>query len=106
MKVLGNVVIIIIAVVLALCLVRFAMNDYQGDIIPTYSIVQTWFVDFPNLTQELKEVSDWFNTSTGNGFLDFFKNFGAVVVMIGAILSIPFRVIGWFFMHFYTPIVS
>lgn len=104
MRFLGRVMLLVFSVLFVLALVRFSVNGFEGEFLPSYNTFLSWMVDFPDLVKDMQQVSAWFNQSSGNAFLDFLKDFGSTFYMIGAILSMPFRVLGWFFVNFFTPV--
>lgn len=106
MRFAGRIMLVVFSVVFVLGLVRFSVNGFQGEFLPSYNTFLSWMVTFPDLAGEMRQVSEWFSQSSGNAFLDFFKDFGSTFVMIGSILSMPFRVLGWFFVNFFTPIAT
>lgn len=119
MRVIGRVVIILVPVLFIFGLLRFAINSFQGNFVPSVEQYITWFENFPDIVGDFNDAINSYNSSTvqcavtGSGnifdvigkmwcdsfgqFSDWFKH---TVYLINVILSTPFRVLAWLFSIF------
>lgn len=118
MKIFLRIVTILIPVLFVIGLIRFMFNGWNGEFVPSWGTFLAWFDSFPdvagdwnaairrfNATSSQCPISDgsfagyWnlFWCSTWNQFSSWFDGFSS---LIGVILSVPFKVLGWFFTIF------
>lgn len=118
MKVFLRIVTILIPVLFLVGLIRFMINGWEGDFVPSWGSFLAWFDSFPdvvadwnmairkfNASEVLCSVGDgsfgdswnYYWCSTWNSFANWFSGFSS---LIGVILSVPFKVLGWFFSIF------
>lgn len=105
LKVVSKIVFVLLGVLFVLGFIRFAINDFQGSFVPSWSEILGWLDSFPNISEEVKECMDVMNNPS-EGVWGFFESVGAFFTMLWTYISAPFRVLGWFFLNFYTPTIS
>lgn len=118
MKIFLRIVTILIPVLFVIGLIRFMFNGWQGDFVPSWGSFMAWFDSFPDVAADWNAAIQRFNASsslcvvsddgfaglwdsfwcnTWNNFTGWFNGFSS---LIGVILSVPFKVLGWFFTIF------
>lgn len=117
MRVIGKVVLFLVPIFFVLGLVRFYFNNLQGDFIPSWGTFLAWFESFPDVPNEMNALFQKFNdakdfvacapasSSWWDVFLSFtcrtFTSFGnwfdAFAQLIGYLIVLPFRAVGWLF---------
>lgn len=105
LRAVSKIIVVMMSVLFVLGFIRFSINGYQGDFLPSWSEIVGWMSSFPNISEEIKECADTL-TQPIEGVWDFFESVGAFFTMIWTYVSAPFRVLAWFFVNFYTPTIT
>lgn len=118
-KVAGKIVLFLVPVFLVLGSIRFFFKgfDISQGFVPAYSTWLAWFSDFPNIAVDVQQyladynqatdlIPDWLviltymNPLTGGAIL--YIKFNALLNLIWSVIGAPFKVIGWFFLHWFA----
>lgn len=118
MRIFGRIILVLLPVLFVIGIVRLYVHSvagYQGEFVPTWSMFVAWFDSFPDIASDWKGAISRFDASSSlcpvtddsmwglvssywcnlwNNFTGWWEGFGSLV---GVIVSVPFRVLGWFF---------
>lgn len=88
MKIFAKIVLVLLPVMLALGLVRYATHGFSGDLLPYYDSYLMWFSTFPDLTAEVQSLNEMF-------FIDqpFIFGLVGVIAYVSWVVTIPIRLI-------------
>lgn len=123
LKVFLKIILVLIPILFAIGVIRMMVNDMQpvdGNFVPTWDRLQSWFASFPNFYAKFNAIIEQFGASsnslcevseTGNvfenlGYLvcrtwdDGWGNVISAFQLVWQALTVPFEVLGWFFQIF------
>lgn len=125
-RIVSSFMIILTALLFVLGFTRYASNGFEGTFLPAWTEVISWLDDFPPISEEISSAINILNKvmdsdvcvvdpsvagvvipaecySGGWEQLGLFiEKVGAFFSIIMSILSTPFRILGWFFVNFYS----
>ena len=115
MRVFFRIVLIVLPILFVIGIIRYFINGFDGDFVPTWDKFQFWFSGFPDIQGDwatavsrfdsqivgcaVEEATPWgmfqyLWCRTWKGFDNWWNAFSGVITVI---FTTPLKIIGWFF---------